>query len=136
MKLRTIKIYSEVVLILHEKKVFSTSISKTSENVCFYFMIGFQWSLYSHAIFLWCGKTKYLESIKRRSKVQKSNMSCERALNSDQWKPFSEYSKPIRLWLWLIYKYTDNYCCSRLFSEFIETQRRYPTSLDKMCILT
>ena len=26
--------------------VFSTSISETSENVCFYFMIGFPWSLH------------------------------------------------------------------------------------------
>ena len=28
--------------------------------------------------------TKYLELIKRRSKVQEKNMSCERALNLDQ----------------------------------------------------
>ena len=28
--------------------------------------------------------TKYLELIKRRSKVQEKNMSCERALNFDQ----------------------------------------------------
>ena len=33
--------------------------------------------------FLWCGTTKYLGLIKRRSKVQQ-NMSCERALNFDQ----------------------------------------------------
>ena len=35
---------------------YSTSISETSENVCFYFVIGFPWSLYSHTIFLWCGE--------------------------------------------------------------------------------
>ena len=32
--------------------------------------------------------TKYLELIKRRSKVQGKNMSCERALNFDQWRTF------------------------------------------------
>ena len=46
-------------------------------------MIGFPLGLYSHTIFLWCGNTKYLELIKRRSKVEK-NVSCERALNFDQ----------------------------------------------------
>ena len=35
---------------------YSTSISETSENACFYFMIGFPWSLYSHTIFLWRGE--------------------------------------------------------------------------------
>ena len=41
---------------------------------------------------------------KRRSKVQEKNMSCERALNFDQWKTFSENYKPMRVWLWLVYK--------------------------------
>ena len=63
-------------------------------------------------------------------------MSCERALNFDQWKTFSENYKPMRVWLWLVYKFTENYYPSRLFSEFIQTQKRYPTSLDKICILT
>ena len=75
--------------------------------------------------------TKYLELIKRRSKVQEKNMSCECALNFDQWKTFSENYKPMRVWLWLVYKFTENYCRSWLFSEFIQTQKRYPTSLDK-----
>ena len=48
--------------------------------------------------------TKYLELIKRRSKVQEKNMSYELALNFDQWKTFSENYKPIRVWLWLVYK--------------------------------
>ena len=76
--------------------------------------------------------TKYLELIKRRSKVQEKNMSCERALNFDQWKTFSENYKPMRVWFWLVYKFTENYCRSWLFSEFIQTQKRYPTSLDKI----
>ena len=43
--------------------------------------------------------------IKRRSKVQEKNMSCERALNFDQWKTFSENFKPMRVRLWLVYKF-------------------------------
>ena len=63
-------------------------------------------------------------------------MSCERALNFDRWKTLSENYKPMRVWLWLVYKFTENYCCLRLFSNFIQTQRMYPTSLDKIRILT
>ena len=79
---------------------------------------------------------KYLELIKRRSKVQEKDMSCERALNFDQWKTFPENYKPMRVWLWLVYKFTENCQIYRLFSEFIQTKKRYPTSLDKICILT
>ena len=67
--------------------------------------IGFLWTLYSDTIFLWYGEKwtpndKYLpELIKRRSKVQEKNMSCERGLNFDQWKTFSENYKPMRVWL-------------------------------------
>ena len=80
--------------------------------------------------------TKYLELIKRRSKVQEKNMSCERALNFDQWKTFSKNYKPMRVWLWLVYKFTKNCQIYWLFSEFIQTKKRYPTSLDKIRILT
>ena len=75
--------------------------------------------------------TKYLELIKRRSKVQEKSMSYEHSLNFDQWKTFSENNKPMRLWLWLLYKFTKNCQIYRLFSEFIQTKKRYPTSLDK-----
>ena len=68
--------------------------------------------------------------------VQEKNMSCERALNFDQWNTFSENYQPMRVWLWLVYKFTENYCHLRLFSEFIQTQKRYPTSLDKIHNLT
>ena len=44
-------------------------------------------------------------------------MSCERALNFDQRKTFSENYKPMRVWLWLVYKFADNCQISRLFSE-------------------
>ena len=50
-----------------------------------------------------CDVWKYLlELIKRRSKVQEKNMSCEGRLNFDQWKTFSENYKPIRVWLWFV----------------------------------
>ena len=34
----------------------------------------------------------------------------------------------MRVWLRIVYKFTENYYHSRLFSEFIQTQKRYPTS--------
>ena len=63
-------------------------------------------------------------------------MSSERALNFDQWKIFFENYKPIRVWLWLVYKFTKNNCRFWRFFVFIQTKRRYPTSLDKISILT
>ena len=73
---------------------------------------------------------------KRRSKVQEKNMSCKRALNFDQWKKFSKTYKSMRVWLWLAYKFTKNCQIYRLFSALIQTKKRYPTSLDKIRILT
>ena len=55
-------------------------------------------------------------------------MSCERALNFDQWKTFSENHKPMRVWLWLVHKFTENY----IVPHISQTQKRYPTSLSKM----
>ena len=69
-----------------KKKDFSISVSEISENIYKYL----------------------LELIKTNSKVQEKNMSCERALNFDQWKTFSEKYKPIRVWLRLFYQFTEN----------------------------
>ena len=41
--------------------------------------------------------TKYLELIKRRSKIQEKNMFCQHALYFDQWKTFSENYKSMRV---------------------------------------
>ena len=125
--LRSIYIYDnglrhERVNLILKKQDFSTSISETSKNVCFYFMIGFLCSLYSYTIFLWWGIYP-LELIKRRSKVQEKNMSRERALNFHQWKIFFENYKPVRAWLWLFNKFTYNDCCLQLFSKFIKLER-------------
>ena len=46
--------------------------------------------------------------IKRRSKVPEKNTSCGRALNFEQWKTFSENCKRMRVWLWFVYKFTEN----------------------------
>ena len=103
--------YKERLLYI-KKQVFSISISKTSENVCFYFIIGlhevcidiqyFKCLIYYNIQYTTTfPNTKYLlELIKRRSKVQEEkNISCERALNLDQWKTFSGNYKPMRVWL-------------------------------------
>ena len=74
--------------------------------------------------------------IKRISKVKTKNISCERTLNFDQGKMFSKKYKPMIVWLWLIYKFILKFCCLRLFCQFIQTKRGYPTSFDKICILT
>ena len=105
-------------------------------------MIGISW-LVSHevCVHIQCffgvvkSKRRFKTSNKRRSKFQKRNMSCELALNFDQWKTFSKNYKPIRVWLWLLNKFSQNYCRSRIFYQFIQTQKRYPTSIDKVCIL-
>ena len=59
-------------------------------------------------------KKYLLEFIKRRSKVHQKNMSREGALRFDQSKIFSENYKPIRIWLWIVYKITENNCLLEL----------------------
>ena len=49
--------------------------------------------------------------------------SCQRALNFDQWKIFSEDYKSMRVRFWLGYKFTENFCHSWLFFEFNQIQK-------------
>ena len=63
--------------------------------------------------------------IRRKAKAQEKNMSCERALNFKQWKSFSEIYKRIRVWLLLIYKFTENNCCLQRFS-YLPRQSKSP----------
>ena len=42
----------------------------------------------------------------------------------DQWKIFSGNYQAIRVWLWLVYKFTKNNCRLRLFFKFIQTQKK------------
>ena len=44
-------------------------------------------------------RNKLPKLIKRRSRVQEKNMSCEFTLNFDQWKTFSKNYQPMRVWL-------------------------------------
>ena len=77
-------------------------------------------------------RNKLPELIKGRSKVQEKNMSCARASSFDEWKAFSENYSPMKFWLWLDYVFTKTYCRLWLFSDFIQTQKKYPTSLGKI----
>ena len=129
---------------LKKKQDFSTSISETSENVenvCFFisFLLFRDWFALEFCIYIQdffdVVRNKLPDLIKRRSKVQEKNMSCERALDFDQWKTFSENYRSMRVWLWLVYKCTENYCRLQHFFEFIQTQNRYPTSRYKINIL-
>ena len=63
-------------------------------------------------------------------------MSSEHALNLTNEKHFPKNYKSMRVSLWLVYKFTENCQIYRLFSEFIQTKKRYPTYLDQICILT
>ena len=90
-------------------------------------------------IYVMCWKIlqpiKYLlELIKIRSKNQEKNMPCERRLNFDQWKKFSENYKPMRVWLWLVDKFNDNYCRLRLFClRSFKLRRKYVPNLKAIC---
>ena len=44
----------------------------------------------------------------KKIKNQEKIMSCEK--NFDQWKAFLKNSKPIGVWLWLAYKFTESNC--------------------------
>ena len=66
-------------------------------------------------------KKKLLDVITRSISIP--SISCERALRFDQWNTIFEDFKATKVWLWLVYKFTESYCCMRLFSEFIRTQK-------------
>ena len=63
-------------------------------------------------------------------------MSCERASTFDQLKTLSENYEPMVVGLWFLYKFTKSDRDLRPFSEFMQTEKSYPTSLDKSSILT
>ena len=78
---------------------------------------------------------KYLlDLIKRRSEVQEKNMSCERAFY--QRKTFSKNCKPMRVWLWLAYKFTDNYFSLAIFLRVHSNSEEVSYPGDKMHIRT
>ena len=71
-----------------------------------------------------------LELIKRRLKVQE-NISCERALNFDQWKIFSESYKPLTVCLQIYREWMSLATFLRVHSNskevsFLPWQNKYP----------
>ena len=74
--------------------------------------------------------------IKRRSKVHQKSISRERTEQFQQWKRLFENHKPIRVWLWFVYKVIEDNPYLRLFAAFIHTQERSSTTLVKVVILT
>ena len=94
--------------------------------------------IYSISLMWWEINFKQIFTKVNQKKIKwsKKDMSCKRALNFDQWKRFFKNYKPMTVWLWLVYKFIETNCHLRLFSEFIQTQKRYPTSLDKISVLT
>ena len=130
---------------IYIKNRFLTSISRNKLKCLFLFhdwfpikfvftcnIFGMLWEIYSEHLISTRLNQKKIKSCRKK-------MSCERALNFEQCKTFYESYKPMRVWLWLVrklLKLTENYFCLRLFSEFIQTQKRYPASLDKIRILT
>ena len=109
-----------------QAKMFVFTLWLVSHEVCIY--LPYYFSVVRNKLH------KYIQ-IKRRSKLQEKNMSCDRALNFDQWKIFFENYKPMRVLLWLVYKFTKNCQIYRLFLR-VHSNSRYPNSLDKICILT
>ena len=106
-------------------------------------MIGISW-LVSHEVcihgqyFFGVVRNKLkllLESNKRRSKVQEKNMSCERALNFDQWKTFP---KTISQWEFDYGLFTNlpRIIVARDFSPSSFKLKRGILPLDKIRILT
>ena len=116
-----------------KKQDFWISISETSSWLVFH-----DWFPMKISLVWWEINTNYEISRVNQKKIKSSRKEyvCERALNFDQWKTFSEKHKPVRVWFWLVYKFIENYCRSWLSSEFVQTQKRYPTSFDIIRILT
>ena len=67
--------------------------------------------IFTDTIFLWRVKISTWVN-------QEKNMSCKHSLNFDQWKTLSKNYRPMRVWLWFVYKFTKNYFSLRLFSKF------------------
>ena len=66
----------------------------------------------------------------KRSNFHEDNMSPQHTLNFDQWKTISRIYKPIRFWLWFVYKNTEkNY-------RSFKSQKRYFVCSDKIKVLT
>ena len=117
-------------------------------SLYFYSIVCFLWNMYLRTVFLWCSKEWkissdamrsqtsrrkcLLELFQVRSKDHQSNMSGTQLKFWPRKSIFENY-KPIG---GFVFKITKNNFNLWYFTEFIQTQKRYATSLDKIIILT
>ena len=92
-------------------------------------------------VFRWCSdksnfkKNYIVKLIKRSLKLHKKcYVNAYKTLTNEKYF-FIKY-KPVRVCLWLVHKITKNICLSRLFTQLIQTQKKYLTSLENISILT
>ena len=57
-------------------------------------------------------------------------------LSFEQWKISPENSRPIRVWLWFVYKVTRIVLAQDFWPSSFKLKKRYPTFHDKVNILT
>ena len=114
-----------------QHKIFDTILKHKYQ---FLFLLFYDWFVLTYKISLMWWEVNHQSQTKiKRSRKEYGMWTCFKFW---PWKTFSENYRPMRVWLWLVYKFTGNYCRSRLFSEFIQTKKRYPTYLVKIIIQT
>ena len=115
----------------------SRSASETSENVSgfafFHRLFPLKYVFACSIFFIQTLNKISTRVIQKKTKSSSKKMSQESALKFDQRETVFEKYKPIGVF---IYKITENNCCLGYFAEFIQSLKRYPTSLDKISILT
>ena len=121
-----------------------TSLSEGGENVIFLIFISSFPSIYVVYLFMYISLMLWSEKSNSKQKMfatahQKNmkNSSKEHATwKSFQFWPVKNISKNYEPRLQHVYQIIKNNCCSRLFTKFVQTQKKYPTFLDKLSILT
>ena len=107
-----------------------------------YFFV-FIWWLVSFGVCIYM--QYFFDVVRNKSKQEVStSVNQEKIKSYIMWTCFkfwpiknvSKTNKPIRVWLWLLYKFNENNCCLRLFSKFIQAQKIFPNSIEKISILT
>ena len=69
--------------------------------------------VYIHIQYIFDMVRNKLQTVSTRvnqKKIKSRRMSCKCALNFDQCKTFFKNYKPMRVWLWLVYIFTENNC--------------------------
>ena len=93
-------------------------------SLIFYFIFCFLWSMCSGEISLWyTEKSNFKLKVSTRA-IQMFIKSSAKDLN------FWEDYKPIKVWLWIVYKIAKTNCRLLLFAKFIQSQNDYPISFE------